>query len=304
MNRSYDDYSVSTSSLWTSPTVEPKTIYDNEAELPMEMMHGQDEDHMDFLSTIVLDNDHHVSGIHSGMSMISGIDNSSGYSEKRTGNEPHPLLEYPMLFNALPQGILSKLGPLYRLRWKLSYPLQHRVPFQFGSLTYGEALLFVPFFVGFIAQLIYTAAVFSTSVIVTGRIARLGLIAALVLAQRNSFFTLFLGMPIDRSLFYHKLAGRFAGIAGVLHTCAFFIDPKFQKIHQDDPIGGAFTGRVNLSGSMIMIFVALIALTAAQRIRRHIFEFFFYLHYLFVAGIVFSAFFHSGILVPILGKES
>ena len=294
----YSDRSISTSSssVYTSPTtVHPKGIHGHEVEKSMDM-----------LSTIVLRTEFDVSGIHSEIGMFSDTHNnySDGYSGKRTGNEPHPMLEYPMLYNNLPKGLLKSLGPFYSLRWKLSYPLQHRLPLHFGSVTYGEALLFVPFFVGFVAVLIYTAAAFPTSVAVTGRIARLGLIAALVFAQRNSFFTLFLGMPIDRTLFYHKLAGRFAGCSGILHTMAFFLDPRFQEKHQNDPIGGAFTGKVNISGSMIMVFVILIALTAMQRIRRHIFEFFFYLHYLFVAGIIFSALFHSGILVPTLGKKS
>ena len=222
-----------------------------------------------------------------------------------TPNRPHPALEYPLLYFLLRrcQWLFDKIKIPYAYRWRLSYPLQQNVPFgakcaKMGIYcTWGELLLLIPFFVSIVLCMMYTVVIPSVSV--TGKAARFGLISTLVFAQRNSLVTLLLGMPFDRGIFYHKLAGRVAGIASVLHTIAFFFDPKFQRIHSTDFCRGAFTGSVNVAGSVMMMIVVAIVISSMARIRRRMYEVFYYLHILFTAGLIIGAFFHSGYVVPI-----
>jgi Ferric reductase like transmembrane component len=241
-------------------------------------------------------------------SLVSINESGTVLSTREPGtkpNDPNPLLDSPSIYHAVKRNptATQALKTFHTWRWKASYPLQKRLPFHIGvHLTWGEVLLLVPFFAGFIAAIIYSGLYPSVSA--SGQVARLGLIFALILAQRNSVFTFIMGMPVDRAIFYHKLAGRFAGVAGILHTLAFCYDPKFKADHQQHAFGGAFTGSVNTSGSVIMILVVAIIVTSLQRVRQMMFETFFYLHYIFVLALVGSAFFHSGIVVPILAALS
>jgi hypothetical protein len=228
-------------------------------------------------------------------------------SKRCSPNRPHPALEYPPLYFALRRcpWLFERSKQLYAFRWRLSYPLQRMVPFtralrKMGIyLTWGELILLLPFFSAVIAGVLYTAVY--PSVKVSGKVARFSLIAALVFANRNSLVTLLLGIPVDRGLFYHKLAGRIAFITGILHTLAFFLDPPVRDLGGMEAISEAFTGSVNISGSVLMLLISAISLTALPAIRRRVFEVFYYLHVVFTAGMVACAFFHSGILVPILG---
>jgi len=219
--------------------------------------------------------------------------------------QPHPALESPLLYHTLKRffpAALEKSWIFYTKRWSLSYPLRHKVPgspalLRLGiQLTWGELLLLVPFFTALVAGIIYTMLVPSVSA--TGKIARYALIAAMVLGQRNSLVTLLIGMPVDRAIFYHKLAGKLAGFTGLLHTAAFFVDPRFRAVHQNDFLGGAFTGQTNTSGTAMMLLLAAISLSALPTVRRRLFEIFYYLHLVFIVGLVIGAFFHSGMLVP------
>lgn len=222
-------------------------------------------------------------------------------------NQPHPALEYSPFYHAMKRFFplcLERFKIPYVYRWKLAYPLQRKVScsrllLKLGiHLTWGEMLLLVPYFLAICIGIFYTVA--HPSVAVTGRVARWALIAAFLLAQRNSIVTFLLGMPVDRALYYHKLAGRLGGITGLLHTLAFFIDPKYRSIHNDDFLQGAFTGQMNASGSYMMLVIVGIIMTSLPAIRRAAFEVFYYLHMLFVAGLILGAFFHTGILVPTL----
>lgn len=226
--------------------------------------------------------------------------------EKYSPNRPHPALEYPLLYFILRRfpPFFERVKVLYAYRWRFTYPLQRNVPFS-RSLrkagihsTWGELLIIMPFFASVIACLLYTAVFPSVSV--TGKIARFAVIASLVFAQRNSLVTLLLGMPFDRGIFYHKLAGQVAGVTGLLHTVAFFFDPKLRRIHEADPFGGAFTGQVNISGSVFMLLIVATIVTSLPQVRRRVFEVFYYLHVVFAVGMIACAFNHTGKLVPIL----
>jgi predicted ferric reductase len=226
--------------------------------------------------------------------------------EKCSPNRPHPALEYPPLYFLLRRWpwLFEKIKIPYVYRWRLSYPLQKNVPYGTGiqklgiRSTWGELLILIPFFVSIVVGLAYTMVFPSVSM--TGKIARFALISTLVFAQRNSLVTLLIGMPFDRGLFYHKLSGRIVGIASILHAAAFFVDPVFKRKHAQDFFRGAFTGQVNFSGSVMLFIVIAIGITAMARIRRRVYEVFYYLHVVFALCIIAGAFFHSGILLPFI----
>lgn len=159
-----------------------------------------------------------------------------------------------------------------------------------------------PYYLAILCGLIYT--IWSPSVSITGKIARYNLMAVLIFCQRNSLVTFLLGVPFDRGLFYHKLAGRVAGVTGLLHTIAYFLDVKY---HQDHPYAeqfckGAFTGSVNISGSAMFLLIFGITISSLPSIRRRLFEVFYYLHLLFTVAIVVCTLFHSGKLIPIFAS--
>jgi predicted ferric reductase len=221
-------------------------------------------------------------------------------------NEPHPALEYPLLYHMIRRCplLLEWTKVLYMYRWKLSYPLQQGITIprrmkKFGvHVTWGEIFLIAPFFINIFIGIVYSIAV--PSVAVSGKTARLALIAAFLLAQRNSLVTFLLGMPVDRALHYHKLAGKLGGVTGILHTIAFFLDPKFRQIHKGDKYGGAFTGIINISGCAMLAILLGITISSLPFVRRKLFEAFYYLHFIFGVGLIVGAFFHSGKLLPVL----
>jgi predicted ferric reductase len=221
-------------------------------------------------------------------------------------NRPHPALEYPLLYFLLRRcpWLFEKIKFSYASRWRLSYPLQRNFPYgatiqKMGiHSTWGELLLLIPFFASIALCLVFTFVFPSVSL--TGKIARYGLIAVFVFAQRNSLITLLLGMPCDRANFYHKLSGRIAGVASLLHASAFFLDPTFRSTHREDFFGGAFTGQVNVSGTVMLLLVVLIIVSSIARVRRWFYELFYYVHVISVFCLVAGAFFHTGILLPII----
>jgi predicted ferric reductase len=225
--------------------------------------------------------------------------------EKCTPNRPHPALEYPLLYFFLRrcQWLFDAIKIPYAYRWRLSYPLQQNVPFgtrlqKFGiHSTWGELLLLIPFYISILLCMMYT--VVTPSVSMTGKVARYGLISTLVFAQKNSLVTLLLGMPCDRGLFYHKLSGLVACIASALHAVAFFLDPKFQHIYSHDFCRGVITGQVNVTGSVMMLVILAICISAMPRVRRRMYEIFYYLHIVLATGLLVGAFFHAGLVLPI-----
>jgi predicted ferric reductase len=235
-----------------------------------------------------------------------------GEANTPSNNRPHPALEYPLLYFGLKKWpwLIKNIKDVYKIRWCLSYPLQKRVPFsrtlrKLGiHLTWGEALLLVPFWVAIVSAVIYGFVYPSVSA--SGHVARTALIGCFVFAQRNSIVTLLTGMPIDRVLFYHKLSGRVALLGTLTHAWAFLVDPHFHAhVGIANPsvatkLATAFQGSVNTSGTMMMFMIFGIILTSLPYFRRRVFEFFYYLHVMFVFGVVVGAFFHTGILAPIL----
>ena len=237
--------------------------------------------------------------------------------EETHPNNPHPALEFPPLYFLIRWSpvLLDFCQSLYRCRWHMSYPLQRRVIFskmlrKAGVfLTWGEVLLILPLF-----AVIITGNFFSfvnPSVSISGHAARIPLIFCFVTAMRNSFLTLLLGIPFERTLWYHKLSARLAYVNGILHTYVAFVHPNLvqgAEIGSPSTKGGndfnfgkfLVVDQVNSGGTMLIVFMTLMMITAMPWIRHRFFELFYYCHVVFAASMVTCAFFHTGKLVPIL----
>ena len=129
--------------------------------------------------------------------------------------------------------------------------------------------------------------------------ARFGLIAAIVFGQKNSLLTLCLGIPFDRALYFHKIAGYNAFINGLLHTWAF----AYVNSGRKPGMPGAdvfFADSMNISGSLLMVLLTSIVLSSVPQVRHVLFEVFYYFHIVFILGMVACAYFHSGYLIPCL----
>eukprot|EP00586_Coscinodiscus_wailesii_P022512 CAMPEP_0172518594 /NCGR_PEP_ID=MMETSP1066-20121228/290913_1 /TAXON_ID=671091 /ORGANISM="Coscinodiscus wailesii, Strain CCMP2513" /LENGTH=1241 /DNA_ID=CAMNT_0013301019 /DNA_START=249 /DNA_END=3975 /DNA_ORIENTATION=- len=231
------------------------------------------------------------------------------------GNDPHDLLEYPPLYFFMKRWFpnsLEGLNRIYDVRWGMTYPFQRRFPmfrklYKYGFVfSYGEVLLVLPFFAFFIMGLVTSFA--NPSVALSGEYARLPLIFAYLTANHNSLVTLLVGIPFERAIRYHKIAGRLAFVNGIFHTVVAFAPPRAEESGSVHTRIGAspnfglflFDGSVNAGGSMLFILCFMMTLTSIPYIRHRIFEFFYYLHVLFALVMTGCAFYHSGVLVPIL----
>ena len=238
-----------------------------------------------------------------------------------SGNDPHEALEFPpiyFLLKSFPR-LLQGFEVLYRIRWKLTYPLQKRIPLQckifhkvhISSVTYGEVLWILPF-IAILFFGIFTSFI-RPNVFLSGHMARLPLAIAIVTASHNSIVTFLFGFPFERCIFYHKLAARLAFINGIFHTFVCYVNPFPGAIHglpSEHTFQGespnfflfAFDGRINIAGSCIFLLMFAIIITSLPIVRRRLFEVFQFLHVLFVLGMVCCAFFHSGGFVVILAS--
>ncbi|CAB9512732.1 generating NADPH oxidase heavy chain subunit [Seminavis robusta] len=218
-------------------------------------------------------------------------------------NEPHPLLEFPPLYwlvHSSP-GLLEAIKHLYSFRWRMSYPLQRRV-FLSQQLrkagifcTIGELLLVIPlvgiFLGGLLSAFVWPSTYWS------GHIARLPLILALATAMRNSLITLLIGLPFERALWYHKVLGRLAFFNGILHTIVAHADALEKTFHKF-----LVYDQMNSSGTGLFLLIAGVTITSLPQVRHWCFELFYYIHVIFVVLMTACAFYHSGVLIPILAS--
>jgi len=222
---------------------------------------------------------------------------------KQTPNEPHYLTEFPPLywmFKHFP-GTLESIKKMYQFRWSVSYPLQRRVFLsqQLRKLgifcTYGELLMVLGIVWMTVAGVLTTFVWPSPSL--RGHAARTPLILALATAMRNSLITLLIGLPFERALWYHKLLGRLAFFNGILHTIVCHAD-SLQKVFFKFLV----LDQMNASGTGLFMLIAGVTVTSVPQVRNWCFEFFYYVHIGFVVLMTACAFYHSGILIPILAS--
>lgn len=234
---------------------------------------------------------------------------STSNAKPPTFSTTYAVLEYMPLYFILRHVpcLLQSIQSFYNFRWWVSYPLQRRVVFSHQLrrlhiyMTYGELLLLLPYYFAVICCTVYTIVL--PSVLNTGKLCRFTLLAALMFSQRNSFITLFFGIPVDRGLFYHKLAGQVAGITGVLHTISYYLDPKYRPAATDVSTLRGFTSdlfgnSINSSGTLMVMILLSLIISSIGPIRRHIFELFYYLHIVFAIAFIICTYFHSGWMVP------
>lgn len=222
---------------------------------------------------------------------------------KQSPNEPHPVLDVPLLYFFVKScpGALHTVKAIYQARWRVSYPLQRRVFLsqylrKLGIFfTWGELLLLLPF-IGMIIGGVLSTFIFP-SVSLSGHTSRLALILALATAMRNSLITLLIGLPFERALWYHKLSGRIALLNGVLHTIV-----AHQEAIEKAMLPFLFVDEMNASGTGLAMICAGVILTSFPCVRRRAFEFFYYAHIVFVTLMTLCAFYHTGILIPILAS--
>eukprot|EP00549_Striatella_unipunctata_P022548 CAMPEP_0118678828 /NCGR_PEP_ID=MMETSP0800-20121206/3439_1 /TAXON_ID=210618 ORGANISM="Striatella unipunctata, Strain CCMP2910" /NCGR_SAMPLE_ID=MMETSP0800 /ASSEMBLY_ACC=CAM_ASM_000638 /LENGTH=566 /DNA_ID=CAMNT_0006574735 /DNA_START=363 /DNA_END=2063 /DNA_ORIENTATION=+ len=189
-------------------------------------------------------------------------------------------------------------------------------------LTWGELFLLLPI-MGFLVWGAM-ASFCNPSVVVSGHAARSPLALAFITGTHNSAITFLLGMPFERSLFYHKLCGRIAFLNGIMHAYVAFATYQQENRNDGDDtsphefdvvddmflfetsaekmIESSFKDQVNSSGTMLQIFLLCIVLSSVPYIRHKLFEVFYFLHILFAISMVVCAFYHSGTAVVILAN--
>jgi len=236
-------------------------------------------------------------------------------------NNPHQALEFPPLYFVLRHSpkLLDLFRSIYNCRWNMSYILQRRLccSKMLGKAgvvsTWGELILVLPFFALIVAGTFFSF--FDKSVSMSGHMARTPLIFCFVTAMRNSFLTLLFGIPIDRALWYHKLSARLAYVNGILHTYVAFVHPTVVQntgafppstLKGNDTNFAAFlfSDQVNSGGTMLIVFMTLMMITAMPWIRHRIFELFHFCHVIFALSMIICALFHTGKLVPILAAST
>ncbi|CAB9519825.1 expressed unknown protein [Seminavis robusta] len=229
-----------------------------------------------------------------GDSSQDGVFQEKPWVIKQCPNEPHPLLEFPPLYWLVDKSprLLKEIKHLYSLRWRCSYPLQRRV---FLSKQLAELLLILPLVLFFVGGLLF--AFVWPSTYWSGQIARLPLILALATAMRNSLITLLIGLPFERALWYHKVLGRLTFFNGILHTIVAHGDALEKTVHKF-----LFFDQLNSSGTGLFLLIVGVTITSFPQVRSWCFEAFYYVHVVFVILMTACAFYHSGILVPILAS--
>ena len=221
-------------------------------------------------------------------------------------NSPHPAIEYPPLYFLIKGSprILNAMEWLYHMRWEMRYPLQKRVPLskklrRIGiTATWGEVLLMIPFVVIFLRGVVTSFV--HPSVSKSGVVSRLPLIICFLTANHNSLLTLLLGLPVERAIKYHKLSGYLAFINGIFHTYVAYVAHK-EDIGKDVEIASfAAHGTVNTTGTLLLAIILSMVITASPYVRAKAFELFYYCHIIFAVTMMGCAFYHSGVLVPVL----
>ena len=223
-------------------------------------------------------------------------------------NSPHPSIEYPPLYFILKRFpcILNAMERLYKVRWEIQYPLQRRVPFskklrKIGiTATWGECLLMVPFIIIFI-QGVITSFV-HPSVSKSGLVSRLPLIICFLTSNHNSLLTLLLGIPFERAIKYHKISGYLSFLIGGFHTYVAWVAHKQNIDNNGEILSFVSNDQVQMSGTLMLCVILSMIITASPYVRRKAFEVFYYFHIFFAMAMMGCAFYHSGIVVPVVAS--
>ena len=209
-------------------------------------------------------------------------------------------------------GLFLKVLPIswfriwYKLRWQVTYPMQTRMPL-IPKYTVGEVLVIFPFIFGLFISLVQSFR--NEDCGASGHIASFFAGFTLVTATHNSVVTFALGIPFERTLEYHKPAGFLTVLVGAFHGYSCYKDEGSEddrRLGEDDrrlaaasspstwlpfffegiPFGENFTGTV------FLIAMALMVVTALHPIRRKLFNLFLYLHIFFFFFVIYGTLAH------------
>lgn len=183
----------------------------------------------------------------------------------------------------------------------------------------GDFLIFAPLIAFIILEILY--AFVWPDPYLSGKWCRMPIFLAICTACHNSVITMVLGIPMERTLNFHKFAGRLGSILGAVHYWVAWEYPAefataeknemnwnrryychFSK-HGADPhfVKFSFDGSKLTGGTCLWIMMVTILITSMPQIRKKSFETFFYFHILATAGAVPAAWFHTRKKVVIVG---
>jgi len=126
-----------------------------------------------------------------------------------------------------------------------------------------------------------------------GSILAANLVLVMIPATRNSLFVWISGFPIDRTIIYHRWLGTFVVLLATLHVVLCYANWVNGKLN----LSVEQTKMSNIYGLISWIFSFGIFFSSLEIIRRKKYEVFYYLHYQFIAFLVFGAL-HSEKLRP------
>ncbi|CEO94382.1 FAD-binding FR-type domain-containing protein [Plasmodiophora brassicae] len=103
-------------------------------------------------------------------------------------------------------------------------------------------------------------------------------------AMRNSLISLIGEIPVDRSILYHRWLGRWLAAVAVSHGLAELV-PQIRNINDIMDVLSIFR---NYTGVVSVACLLTIVLTSVESIRRRLFNFFYYSHFVFVVFYAYS----------------
>lgn len=106
---------------------------------------------------------------------------------------------------------------------------------------------------------------------------------AVLPATRNSVVTLLVRLPFERTVVYHRWIGRFTLLASTAHALWYIL----KWIDEGTVVENMFQNQKNLFGFISLLALTIVYVTSIEYIRRHYYQFFRWVHYLFI---VFYAF--------------
>jgi len=172
-------------------------------------------------------------------------------------------------------------------------------------VTAGELLVVLPATALLVTLAAAAASGDDESVEATGSLASYPLALTFATANRNSIWSLLLGLPFDRALRYHKLFAVVAVGLGCVHGGTGYYS-------SDDDDGGGVPCRRTfpawppchplpgsgqyLSGFVLLISMVLTVVTSLHWIRRRWFELFYFSHLALIASVIVAGVLHGGLI--------
>lgn len=209
------------------------------------------------------------------------LDNSNLESIHSSSAELSPLAPYhDFEYAPFELPITKRINPdFFKLRAKILSPFTKRVPFTQYEL--GPFLVFVlcSLAFAFMEYHLYTHVSFKNKGPrkTTGALAALSLCIALTLSCRNSIWSVILGIPFERGLFWHKFFAYWGVVLSIGHGLVDAFEDSLEVY----------------SGLALSATIFLMAITSFFPIRRYSFRFFQVVHWFLFLSCVICAILHG-----------